>query len=83
MQNYIINHDRHFNCSAGRTQNVSGVDLIQLDSLIKHSVQKVNNLDLITKNLQLHTKILIIEIIKQRLQQVFLTLNNNKSYTYI
>ena len=28
--------------NAGRTQNVSGVDLIQLDSLIKHSVQKVN-----------------------------------------
>ena len=43
----IINHDLHFNCSAGRTQNVSGVDLIQLDSLIKRlikrSVQKVNN----------------------------------------
>ena len=37
----IINHDRHFNCSAGQTQNVSGVDLIQLDSLTKRSVQKV------------------------------------------
>ena len=62
-----------------------GVDLIhvQLDSLIKRSVQKVNDLDLITKNLQLHTKILIIEIIKQRLQQVFLTFNNNNPYTYI
>ena len=78
-----MNHDRHFNCSAGRTLHVSGVDLIQLDSLIKRSVQKVNNKDLITKNLQVHTKFLIIEIIKRRSQQVFLTLNNNKPYTYI
>ena len=47
--------------SAGRTQNVSRVDLIQLDSLIKRSVQKVNNSDLITKNLQLHTKYQYLE----------------------
>ena len=28
-------HGPHFNCSAGRTQNVSGVDLIKLDSSLE------------------------------------------------
>ena len=36
-------HDPHFNCSAGGTQNVSGVDLKWPDSLLELRVQKVNN----------------------------------------
>ena len=47
----IINYDPHFNCSAGRAQNISGVDLMNLDSLLELGIQTVSLKDLITKNI--------------------------------
>ena len=42
----------HISTAQRQTQNVLGVDFIKLDGLLESSVQKVNNLDLITKILQ-------------------------------
>ena len=49
--NELINMT-HISTAQRQTQNVLGVDFIKLDGLLESSVQKVNNLDLITKILQ-------------------------------